>query len=79
MQETGNSCTGFSKTVQKKDIPAHTQIIGSRELFQRQFPIVNNFYKPFSKNYNFSKLNKGFYKEIKPSFSKAKRKTSFGL
>ena len=26
VQETGNSCTGFSKTVQEKDIPAHTLI-----------------------------------------------------
>ena len=57
MQETGNSCTGFSKTVQEKEISAQTLIIGSMKLFQKQFLTRNNFYYPYSKSYNFGKKN----------------------
>ena len=82
MHEIENSCTGFSKVVQEKEITAHTQITGSMKLFSRIASKLDKLIALTQEKLQFCKKiessDKDFYTRktwtINPRFYQEKRK-----
>ena len=70
VQETRNSCTGFSKNSSEKLYFSSKPLFWLGKLFQRQFSTVDNFYKPYFRGYDFSNIKSMILKPKRLNFSK---------